>query len=57
MRNIDVDKLLELQDNSNVKSPGLLMYTKDMPSAFLSNISTPLGTQGKAVGVVPDPDS
>jgi hypothetical protein len=59
-RNIDVDKLLELQDNSNVKSPGLLTYTKDMPSAVLSNISTPLGivngAQGKAVGVVPDPD-
>jgi hypothetical protein len=57
-RNIDVDKLLELQDNSNVKSPGLLMYTKDMPAAVLSNISTPLGivngAQGKAVGVVPD---
>jgi len=43
MRNFDVDKLLELQDNSDVKSPGLLMYTKDMPAAILSNISTPLG--------------
>jgi hypothetical protein len=35
------------------------MYTKDMPAAILSNISTPLGivngVQGKAIGVVPDP--
>ena len=40
MRNIDVDKLLEIQDNSNIKSPGLLMYTKDMPAAILSNAAS-----------------
>ena len=60
MRNLDVDKLLEVQDSSNVKGPGLLMYTHFMPSAVLSNISTRLeivnGAQGRAVGVVPDPD-
>ena len=58
-RNIDIDRLLELQDNSDVKSPGILMYTKDMPAAILSNISTPLGivngAQGKVTGVVSDP--
>lgn len=57
MRNIDVDKLLELQDNSN---DWYIVHMKDMPAAILSNISTPLGivnrAQGKAIGVVPDPD-
>ena len=60
MRNLDVDKLLEMQDSSNVKGPGLLMYMQFMPTAVLSNISTRLETvnvaQGRAVGVVPDPD-
>jgi hypothetical protein len=59
-RNLDVDKLLEMQDGSNVKGPGLLLYTQNMPAAVLSNISTHLGlvngAQGRAVGVVPDPD-
>jgi len=59
-RNLDVDKLLEVQDGSNVKGPGLLLYTQNMPAAVLSNISTRLGlvngAQGRAVGVVPDPD-
>ena len=59
-RDIHVDKLLEVQDSSDVKGPGLLLYTQDMPTAVLSNISTRLGTvngaQGRAVGVVPDPD-
>src|SRR5579871_2826950 len=59
-RNLDVDKLLEVQDGSNVKGPGLLMYTQNMPTAMLANISTRLGivngAQGRAVGVVPDPD-
>jgi hypothetical protein len=59
-RNPDVDALLEVQDSSNVKGPGLFMYTQDMPTAVLSNISTRLGivngAQGRAVGVVPDPD-
>ena len=36
------------------------MYTQNMPTAVLSNISTRLGivngAQGTAVGVVPDPD-
>ena len=59
-RNPEVDKLLEVQDSSNVKGPGLLMYTQNMPTAVLSNISTRLGivngAQGRAIGVVPDPD-
>jgi len=61
MRNLDIDKLLEMQDNSNVKGPGLLMYTQFMPTAVLSNIFTHLETvnvmQGRAVYIVPDPDS
>ena len=60
MRDLDIDKLLEVQDSSDVKSPGLLMYTKGMPAAVLSNISTLLGivngAQGRAIGVIPDPD-
>src|SRR6266480_6175453 len=60
MRNLEVDKLLEVQDGSNVKGPGLLMCTQNMPTAVLSNISTRLGivngAQGRAIGVVPDPD-
>ena len=60
MRNLDVDKLLEMQDSSNVKGPGLLMYMQFIPTAVLSNISTRLeivnGAQGRAVGVVPDSD-
>jgi PIF1-like helicase len=59
-RNLEVDKLLEVQDSSNVKGPGLLMYTQNMPTAVLSNVSTRLeivnGAQGRAIGVVPDPD-
>jgi hypothetical protein len=59
-RNVEVDRLLEVQDGSNVKGPGLLMYTPTMPAAVLSNISTRLGivngAQGRAIGVVPDPD-
>jgi len=57
-QNIDIDKLLELQDSSAVKSPGLFTYVKNMPAAILSNISTPLGivngAQGKVIGIVPD---
>ena len=58
--NPDVDKLLEVQDSSDVKGPGLLIYTQNMPTAVLSNISTRLGivngAYGRAIGVVPDPD-
>ena len=39
---MDIDKLLEVQDSSDVKGPGLLLYTQNMPAAVLSNISTPL---------------
>ena len=60
VRSLDIDKLLEVQDSSDVKGPGLLMYTKGMPAAVLSNISTLLGivngAQGRAIGVIPDPD-
>jgi hypothetical protein len=42
-----------------VKGLGLLLYTKDMPAAVLSNVSTRLGivngALGKATGVVADP--
>ena len=58
-RDLGVDKLLEMQDTSDVKGPGLLLYTKDMPTAVLSNVSTRLGivngALGKATGVVADP--
>ena len=61
MRDIDIDKLLEVQDSSDVKGPGLLMYMKGIPAAVLSNISTHLGiinsAQGRAIRVIPDPDS
>ena len=59
-RDVDIDRLLEVQDSSSVKGPGLLLFTKDMPAAILSNMSTPLGivngAQGTAVEVVPDPE-
>jgi len=61
LRDLAVDQLFEVQDGSDVKGAGLLMYTQDMPSMILSNICTPLGivngAQGKAIGVVPDPNS
>ena len=48
-----------MQDSSDVKGPGLLLYTKDMPAVVLSNVSTRLGivngALGKATGVVADP--
>jgi hypothetical protein len=59
-RDLDIDKLLEVQDSSEVKGPGLLMYTDNMPIVVLSNISTRLGivngAQGRAIGILPDPD-
>ena len=58
-RDLNIDKLLEVQDNSETKGPGLLMYTQDMPVVALSNISSRLGivngAQCTAVGVVPYP--
>jgi hypothetical protein len=54
-----VDKLLEIQDRTDIKGPGLL-YTEDMLAMTLSNISTCLGlvngARGRAVGVIPDPN-
>jgi hypothetical protein len=59
-RDLEVDRLLEVQDSSEVKGPGLLMYLQNMPIGVLSNISTRLGivngAQGRAIGVVPDHD-
>jgi hypothetical protein len=59
-RDIDVDKLLEVPDDAGVKVPGIFMYTKDVPTVLLQNISTPLGlvnrAQGKVLGIVPDPN-
>jgi hypothetical protein len=52
--------LLEIQDRTDIKGPGLLLYTQDMPAMTLSNISTRLGlvngARGRAVGVIPDPN-
>jgi PIF1-like helicase/Helitron helicase-like domain at N-terminus len=60
VRDLTIDELLELQDGSEAKGPGLLFYTKNMPTVVLMNISTPLGivngAQGTSVGVVPDPN-
>ena len=59
-RDLYVDKLLEIQDKSDIKGPGLLLYAQGMPAMALSNISTRLGlvngARGRAVGVVPDPE-
>src|SRR5467141_3468143 len=59
-RDLYVDKLLEIQDNSDIKGPGLLLYAQGMPAMALSNISTRLGlvngARGRAVGVVPNPE-
>src|SRR5467141_298159 len=59
-RDLDVDKVWEVQDSSDVKGPGFLLYTQDMPTAVLSNISTRLGivngALGRATGIVPDRD-
>ena len=58
-RDLYVDKLLEIQDRTDIKGPGLLLYTQDMPAMALSNVSTRLGlvngARGRAVGVIPDP--
>jgi Helitron helicase-like domain at N-terminus/PIF1-like helicase len=58
-RDIEIQKLLEIQENAETKGPGLLLYTQNMPTVLLSNISTPFGlvngAQGEAVGFVPDP--
>ena len=51
---------MEVQDNSNIKGPGLLVYMQNITIVVLSNISTRLGivndVQGRTIGVVPDPD-
>ena len=61
MHNVEVDKLFEVQDGSNIKGPGLLMYTQNILTAVLSNISTPLdiinGAQARAIRIVPDPNN
>src|SRR5437667_3831336 len=61
MHNVKIDKLFKVQEGSNVKGSGLLMYTQNMPTAVLSNISTLLrivnGVQSRAIRVVPDPNS
>jgi hypothetical protein len=57
---VPIDEILEIPDSSKVKGPGLFLYTKDMPTAVLANISTRLGivngAHGRAVGIVPNPD-
>jgi hypothetical protein len=50
-RDLNIDQLLELQDNSETKGPGLLMYTQDMPVIALSNVSTRLGIVNGAQGL------
>ena len=55
MRNIDADKLLELQDNSNVKSLYINMV-KDIMMLQPPFTSTPLEIFNEATRVVSDPD-
>jgi hypothetical protein len=53
--NLDIDKLLEVQDSSDVKAPDLLLYTQDMPIAVLSTrLGIVNGALGRVTGIVPD---
>ncbi|KAJ6125807.1 hypothetical protein N7471_010300 [Penicillium samsonianum] len=53
------DLLLQPDHSAQVPFPGLLLYTRDMPTVMLTNACTPLGqvngATGTAVGVVLDP--
>lgn len=59
--NPSLDMVLQEQDRSEVKAPGLFLYTPNMPAMVLSNLCTRLGivngARGRAVEVVPDPKS
>ncbi len=54
------EKLFQVQDGGAVTGPGLLYYTKGMPTAVLSNICIPIGLVNGAryisVGIVPNDD-
>lgn len=53
------DLLLQPDHSAQIPFPGLLLYTRDMPTVMLTNACTPLGqvngATGTAVGVVLDP--
>jgi len=53
------DLLLQPDRSAQIPFPGLLFYTRDMPTVMLTNACTPLGqvngATGTAVGVVLDP--
>ena len=55
---ISFTKMLELQDTNELKGSGFLLYTKDMPVMYLSNISTSSGVVNRMCGtatcIVPD---
>jgi hypothetical protein len=53
------DLLLQPDHSAQIPFPGLLFYTRDMPTVMLTNACTPLGqvngAMGTTVGVVLDP--
>ncbi|KAJ6087103.1 hypothetical protein N7467_006017 [Penicillium canescens] len=53
------DLLLQPDHSAQIPFPGLLLYTRDMPTVMLTNACTPLGqvngATGTAVGIVLDP--
>ena len=53
------DLLLQPDHSAHIPFPGLLLYTRNMPSVILTNACTPLGqvngATGTAVGIVLDP--
>ncbi len=55
------EKLFQVQDGGAVTGPGLLYYTKGIPTAVLSNVCTPLslvnGARYISVGIVLDDNS
>lgn len=56
---ISQHSLLAAGDKYELKGPGVLLYTKNMPFMLLSNLNTPLGLVngklGRAVDFVEDP--
>ena len=53
------DMLQQTDQGTKFPSPGLFLYTRDMPAIILSNISTALGhvngARGIATGILVDP--
>ncbi len=54
------EKLFQVHDRDAVTKPGLLYYTKGMPTAMFSNVYTPIDLVNKAryisIGIVSDDD-